>query len=241
MNLAAISAKHGRKTLVIDLDSQCNASQYLLGGTVDENLPHIAAFFQSFLSFRFKRLHPYDYLVYAKIPNLWIIPASPLLSELESRLSSKHKIYKLREALIQLGARFDDIYIDTPPAFNFYTLSALIASDTCLIPFDCDRFSRNALYTLMENVEEVRSDHNEALRVEGIIINQFLQRARLPKQLVDELNQEGLPMMKSMLSSSVKMRESHQACKPLVFMDPKHKLSVEYNALYDELQQLNFR
>ncbi|MFM9470049.1 ParA family protein, partial [Streptomyces scabiei] len=76
-------------------------------------------------------------------------------------LESKHKIYKLAAALKELSNSYDAIYIDTPPAFNFYTLSALIAAERCLIPFDCDAFSRRALYTLLENVGETQSDHNE--------------------------------------------------------------------------------
>jgi chromosome partitioning protein len=56
------------------------------------------------------------------------------------------------------------IFIDTPPALNFFTRSALISADTCLIPFDCDDFSRRALYTLMDSVREIQSDHNCSLR-----------------------------------------------------------------------------
>ena len=77
------------------------------------------------------------------------------------------------------------MYIDTPPALNFYTRSALIAVERCLIPFDCDDFSRRALYTLLENVKEIQQDHNAALEVEGIVINQFQPRASLPQRLVE--------------------------------------------------------
>ncbi len=68
---------------------------------------------------------------------------------------------RMPNAAQQLDAEFDAIYIDTPPAWNFYTLSALIAAQGCLIPFDCDDFSRRALYNLIENVQETRVDPNE--------------------------------------------------------------------------------
>lgn len=86
------------------------------------------------------------------------------------------------------------MYIDTPPALNYYTLSALITAQGCLISFDCDDFSRQALYTLMENVEETRADLNSDLRVEGIIVNQFMSQANLSVRLVEELRQEQLPL-----------------------------------------------
>lgn len=67
--------------------------------------------------------------------------SSPELETLQRKLESKYKIYKLRDALGDFE-NYDDIIIDTPPDFHFYALSALIAARKCLIPFDCDDFSR---------------------------------------------------------------------------------------------------
>ena len=117
-----------------------------------------------------------------------------------------------------------------------YTRSALIASERCLIPFDCDAFSRRALYTLLQQVREIISDHNPQLEVDGIVANQFQPRARLPRQLLEEMLAEELPVLETKLSSSIKIRESHQHCKPLVFMDPQHKMTLEFRNLYHELQ-----
>jgi chromosome partitioning protein len=89
---------------------------------------------------------------------------------------------------------YEAIFIDTPPAYNFYTLSALIAAYKCLIPFDCDDFSRRALYSLMHRVTEIQQDHNRELAVEGIVVNHFQQRAKLPQSMVSELAAEGLPV-----------------------------------------------
>ena len=98
----------------------------------------------------------------------------------------RHKIFKLRELLLSLS-EYDEIFLDTPPAWNFYTRSALIASERCLIPFDCDAFSRQALYTLLQQVREISCDHNPQLEVDGIVANQFQPRARLPRQLLEEM------------------------------------------------------
>jgi chromosome partitioning protein len=166
--------------------------------------------------------------------NLDIMPAHADLDTLHSKLESRYKIYKLRDALNELDM-YDAIYIDSPPALNFYTRSALIAVERCLIPFDCDDFSRRALYTLLDNVKEIQQDHNDALHVEGIVINQFQPRASLPQQLVDELRGEDLPVLNSHLSLSVKIRESHQHARPMIYLEPRHKLAQEYVALHEEL------
>jgi chromosome partitioning protein len=146
-------------------------------------------------------------------------------------------MFKLKEALDTLSDEFDEIWIDTPPALNFFTRSALIAANRCLIPFDCDTFSRQALYGLLISVDEIRADHNPDLRIEGIVVNQFQARASLPTRLVAELRAEGLPILDTPLSTSVKIRESHEAATPMPYFDPKHKLTLEFGSLYQQLCQ----
>jgi len=234
-NLAAIGAAQGKKTLVVDLDPQSNSSHYLLGRGADEAELTLADLFDQILNFK---LHPHateDFISPTPFENLHILLSHPSLGELQGKLESRYKIYKLREALDSLED-FDVIWIDTPPAFNFFTRSALIAADTCLIPFDCDEFSRRALYTLLENVAEIRADHNDKLTVEGIVVNQFQSRANQPQKVVQELHGEGLPVLKSILSASVKIKESHEQAKPMIHLDPRHKLALEYAALYAELE-----
>ncbi|MDP2226211.1 MAG: ParA family protein [Moraxellaceae bacterium] len=241
VNLAAISASQGKKTLVVDLDPQCNATQYLLGEAAEfsrdkpELSPNIGQFFAKTLQVKEREKPLSEYVHKTPFANLFVIPSNPELGEIEHLLESKHKIFKLSAALRELGNTYDAIYIDTPPAFNFYTLSALIAAQRCLIPFDCDAFSRRALYTLLENLGEARADHNPELEVEGIVVNQFQARASLPVKLVEELRAEGLPIVSSHLSSSVIMKESHEKSQPLVYLAPKHKLTEEYVALFREL------
>ncbi len=136
-----------------------------------------------------------------------------------------------------LGERYERIYVDTPPALNFYTRSALIAADRCLIPFDCDDFSRRALYALLASVEEIRADHNDALEVGGIVVNQFQARASLPQRTVQELVDEGLPVLEPYLSASVRIRESHEQARPMIHFEPRHKLTAEFLALHEALER----
>jgi chromosome partitioning protein len=167
---------------------------------------------------------------------LFVLPSSPELDFMERKLETRHKIYKLREALKSLSQTFDRIYIDTAPALNFYTRSALIASDSCLIPFDCDDFSRQALYNIMGEIQDLQEDHNQDLKIEGIIVNQYQAQASLPRQLILELLDEGLPVLPVRLSSSIKMKESHQEHQPLIYMAPKHKLTQQFVDLHKVLQ-----
>lgn len=235
INLAAISAARGKRTLVIDLDPQCNSSHYLLGEDYQEVTPDIRDFFEQTLTFQLKPEGPEYFIHQTPYENLSVMPANAELGDLQSKLESKHKIYKLRDALDKLADDYDVVYIDTPPAFNFYTLSALVASDRCLIPFDCDEFARQALYSLLANVHETREDHNDKLEVEGIVVNQFQPRASLPKRIVGELLDDDLPVLETKISSSVKMRESHDDTCPLIHFAPKHKLTQEFVTLFEEL------
>ena len=234
-NLAAISAAQGLRTLVVDLDPQGNSTHYLLGDAADNMDDTLAGLFEQTLSFKFSPKKTADFVQPTPFANLSILPSHPQLEELQGKLESRYKIFKLRDALDELADDFDAIFIDTPPALNFYTRSALIATQLCLIPFDCDDFSRRALYTLMENLQEIRADHNPALQVEGIVVNQFQPRASLPQKVVQELIEEGLPVLQPYLSASVKIKESHERALPMVHLDPRHKLAQEFVALHAAL------
>lgn len=233
-NLAAAAAKAGRSALIVDLDPQANSTSYL-GHDAKDDVVGIAEFFQSVVEYAYRDMKPIDFVRATEFDNLALISSNVSLVDLEQKLESRHKIYKLKEFLEELSEEYEEIYLDTPPGLNFYTLSALIAADRCLIPFDCDAFSRDALYDLMESLDEIKEDHNDKLVIEGIIINQFQSRAKLPREIVDGIKKDGLPVLEPYISTSVKIRESHQQKKPLVFLDASHKVSKEIAELYSSL------
>jgi chromosome partitioning protein len=206
VNLAASSAKAGLKTLLVDLDVQGNSTHYIVGER-SEPLPGVEDFFQNQLSLYSRE--PISSLIHQSVyDNLSFMPSGRGLLELEH----------------------------TPPALNFFSRSAMIASDRVVVPFDCDTFSKQALYQLTETVEEIKADHNPDLILEAIVPNQVPARAKLPQQLIAELKADSLPVSSTTLSSSVVMRESHEKAKPLVYLSPKHRLTQEFEALFQELE-----
>lgn len=230
-NLAAVAADEGERSLVVDLDPQACSSHYLLGPRAKTARPNLADFFEQSLAIRLFDESLGTFIHASPFEGLDVLPAQPVMETFHAKLEGRHKIYKLRDALASLDG-YEHVFFDTPPALSFFTLSALIAAERVLIPFDCDDFSRRALYGLLDVVEEVKQDHNPELKVAGIVVNSFQARARLPQQLVDELKAEGLPVLTPYVSTSVKVRESHQESTPLVHYAPSHKLS-------DELRQLS--
>jgi chromosome partitioning protein len=236
-NLAAAAAHGGARALVVDLDPQGNSTQYLLGKPGAELEPTLAGFFDEVLGFPLRPKKAEEFVHRTPFERLDVLPSHPRLAGQQEKLETRYKVFKLREALAELDRAYDFIYIDTPPALNFFTRSALIAADCCLIPFDCDDFSRRALYALLEDIAEIRADHNASLVVEGVVVNQFLPRALLPQKLVRELIGEGLPVLEPYLSFSVRVRESHERAAPLIYLMPQHKLTHEYVGLHCTLEQ----
>ncbi|HEY1057516.1 MAG TPA: ParA family protein [Limnobacter sp.] len=236
-NLAAIAANAGLKTLLIDLDPQGNSTQYITGQGGEALEYSLADLFDQALNFKIRPKQASEFISETPYENLDVLASHPALEELQVKLESRYKIFKLREALDELGSRYDRIYIDTPPALNFFSRSALIAANSVLVPFDCDEFSRRALYNLLDSLNEIRADHNPGLALEGIVVNQFQPRASLPQKLVAELLEEGLPVLPTTLSSSVKIRESHEASQPMIHFMPSHKLAQEFVALHEELER----
>ncbi len=238
VNLAALSAASGKKTLLIDLDIQGNSSHYL-GVNINEkkNDKSIADLFDQSVSWFSVSTPIKSFPQPTEFENLHIIPSSPRLATLEPELERRYKIYKLRDALDELDGEYERIYIDTPPNLNFYSKAGLIAAQKLLIPFDCDSFSHQALLTLIDNLTELTEDHNRDLQLEGIVVSMFNAQAKFPSQIIQEVKELDLPLLEPFLSLSVKMKESHYHQKPLLHYAPQHKLTQQFVALYEQLDQ----
>lgn len=239
-NLAALSAAKGYKTLLIDLDVQGNSSHYLGYDVNSESKQTIADLLNQTVGWFSVSTPVIEFPQPTSFTNLDIIPSSPRLEKIESELERRYKIYKLRDALDELDKRYERIYIDTPPNLNFFSKAALIAAQRLLIPFDCDSFSQQALLTLLNNVSELREDHNPTLEVEGVIVNMFNAQANFPKKIITDLKELGLPILEPYLPQSIKMKESHYYQKPLIHLQPTHKLTKSFEQLFMTLEKSTY-
>jgi chromosome partitioning protein len=226
-NLAAASAANGKRVLVVDLDAQANTTRYLIGSDVETNYGAFALFSQALkVSLYVQQVS--DWIIPTPYEGLSLLPAHAELDALHDKLSAKHKIFKLREALSSL--EIDEMWIDTPPVMNFYTLSAMIAADACIVPFDGDRFSLDAAKNVAAYVKEIREDHHSDLRLLGAVMNGYQSRSKSIQEGLDALK-EVMPVLEPYLPHSVVVKASRMASRPLVHFDKSHKLTLAFDSL----------
>ena len=227
------------KVLVVDLDAQSNTTSYLSGSARPQYSQTVTDFFESTLTMKVFQKGLSNCIHKTNFKNLWLIPSDQSLVDIQAKLESRFKIQKLSHALksIQEEFEFDDVIIDTPPAINFFSISGLLAADKVLIPFDCDMFSAEGLRNVVELVEEISEDHAKSLEVEGVVINQYVKNARLPKDMIENVRKEGLSILSPYIPSSIVMRESRSHFKPLIYFKPKHRLSQEFRSLAETLTE----
>mgnify|MGYP000028111952 CR=1 FL=1 len=94
---------------------------------------------------------------------------------------------------------------------------------------------RDVPSALSNTIEAIAGSLNPELKIEGIVVNQFQARAKMPQRVVAELKAEGQPLLDASLSSSVRVKESHELHRPMIHLDPTHRVTQEYIALYDQL------
>ncbi len=233
-NLASVGAIQGKSSLLVDLDAQGN-STYYAGCDLEPKSLSVADMFKQVSGWFGKQQTEDEFVHPSTVDNLHVMPSSPTLSDLERELENRYKMFKLRDALKALEENYDDIWIDTPPNFNFYTKAALIAADAFIVPVDCDDFSVQAVTRLLDNVMEIKSDHNPNLQFVGVVVNQFTSQAKYPKALISQLEEQGLPLFDTRINGAIKVKESHAEQRPIVLGYPKHKVSQQFTDLHAEI------
>jgi chromosome partitioning protein len=229
VNLAALSARSGRRTLLVDSDPQGNSTCSLRGNAPAGRT--LADFYESCLGLNLFRQSLMEYVTTdTGIENMHLVAADRSLEELRNKLENKHKIHKLRDGL--RSTAYEVVYFDPPPAGDFFALACLIAAKEVLVPIDCDSFSVRAARDIRLMVEEVRADHNPDLRIRGVIINQYQKSAKHGAAIVRELREGGFEVLEPFVPSSVKVRESHSDAVPLVVSAPDHPVSEALAALH---------
>jgi len=231
INLAAAIALKKRKTLLIDLDPQSNAT---------------IAFFDA------KEIQSTMYDVFAdrsvemakiirptKDENLFVAPARLALARLEQQLAGQFDApFKLKDSLTPILKDFEFVVIDTPPALGILTVNALVASTHLLVPIQAAYFAIEGTDDLLETYARIRARPNPDLKVLGVVITLFDKRTNISRDTHEQIRAVfGNALFKTRISKNVRLEES-PAYKETVFSyAPKSSGAEEYKKLAQEVLQ----
>lgn len=221
VNLATILAKSGRKILLIDADPQGNATSGL-GGNKDAELSvYNLLVDETTIDETFQK---------TEIRNLIVCPANMNLAGAEVELvSMMSREQRLKEKLEPVKEAFDYIIIDCPPSLGLVTLNAFTASDSVLIPVQCEYFALEGLGQLLNTVDLVKKHLNKNLTIEGALLTMYDMRTNLSNQVVKEVQKHfGKKVFKNVIPRNVRLSEAPSYGLPITEYDPKSKGAKSY-------------
>jgi chromosome partitioning protein len=228
VNLAAAIAESGRTVLVVDLDSQRNATEWL-GAVPGE---------YDVLSVLMREAGIDDAAVPAAVPGVEVVPATAELTGVERGLSNKPGIeLRLKRALYEARPR-DVVLIDCLPALGLLTVSGLVAADEVLVPVLPGGIELAAVAELVDTVAEVGDGLNPGLTIGHVLVVAADQRQRLDLDVIAALR-ERFPdaTLQTVIGRSVRIRESYNRHQPITVFDPHGKASQQYRDAARELLQ----
>jgi chromosome partitioning protein len=230
INLGTSLAAVGRRTLLLDIDPQGNASTGL-------GVPKTA-----------RRSTMYDVLVAeqalsgaivpSSVPGLDLAPADADLSGVEIELGTQtRRSYRLRDAITALGGdTYDYILIDCPPSLNLLTVNAMTAADAVLVPLQCEFFALEGLTQLMRTVELVRGSLNPKLEIQGVVLTMYDRRNSLSLHVEQDVRAHfGDKVYQTVIPRNVRVSEAPSFGKPVLVYDLQCAGSQAYMKLASEL------
>ena len=232
VNLSAILAKRGKKVLLIDTDPQGNATS---GLGLDKKV----------------EFSSYDVLVSdieienvikdTMVKNLKVCPSNINLAGAEVELvSMMSRESRLKEKLKLIKEKFDYIFIDCPPSLGLITLNAFTASDSVLIPVQCEYYALEGLGQLINTINLVQRHLNSDIRIEGAILTMFDTRTNLSNQVVKEVkNYFEDKVYKTLIPRNVKLSEAPSYGMPISVYDSRSKGAKCYDKLAKEFLKNN--
>ncbi len=233
VNLATALAAVRKRVLLVDLDPQGNASTGV--GVYD----------------RTKRKGSYEVLcgletlsdaaVRTRIPFLDLLIASPDLAGAEIELvQQEEREYFFKKSLSNSKSDYDYVFIDCPPTLGLLTLNAFVASDSVLIPLQCEFYALDGLSRLVKTIQYVRSHLNKSLKVEGIVMTMYDKRSSLSDQVAEDARKHfGNLVFENVIPRSTKISESPSFGHPVLIYDVKNAGSLAYMKLAGEILSRN--
>ncbi|QED22940.1 ParA family protein [Candidatus Deianiraea vastatrix] len=232
VNLATSLAAIGQKTLIIDLDPQGNAST---GVGIPQN-KRSSTIYNVFS----KNVEIKDAIHHSGISNLDIIPSAVELAAAEVELSGQRNL--LKEILKNIHNDYDIILIDCPPSLGMLTINALYASNSILIPVQCEFFALEGLSHLIKTYETViqNIDGNQDLEIEGVLLTMYDKRNNLTEEVEIEVRKVfGEAVYKTVIPRNIRISEAPSYGLPVMMYDIACPGSIAYINLAKEFVQRN--
>ena len=229
VNLAAALGAKGKKTLLIDVDPQGNSTS---GVGIDK-----ADIEYSTYDVLINKVPARGIMIETEFKNLWVLPANMNLAGAELELAEVHeRFYALKKAIASLTLEFDYIIIDCPPSLGLLSLNALTASDTVIVPLQCEYYALEGLSQLLSTIRTVKQHYNEHLELEGVLYTMYDSRLKLTNQVVAEVDKY-FPnkAYKTMIPRSVKLAEAPSFGEPIIYYEKYSKASFAYKKFADEV------
>jgi chromosome partitioning protein len=229
VNLAASLGALEKKVLLIDADPQANASS---GLGIDVDAVEIGSY-QVLEHTKSAK----EAIVSSNAPNVDVIPAHIDLVAIEIELVDKdEREYMLKKAVADLKSEYDYVLIDCAPSLGLLTLNALTASDSVIIPIQCEYFALEGLGKLLNTIKSVQKIHNEALDIEGMLLTMFDSRLRLSNQVVEEVQKHFTDMVfETIIQRNVRLGEAPSYGESIINYDVSSKGAANYLSLAKEL------
>ena len=229
VNLGASLAVAEQPTLVIDCDPQANTTS-ALGFPKD---PARRTLYQSLVL-----EEPLDRIILrTQVEGLEIIPSDKnLVGASVELVSIENREYRLKTLLQQIRDRYSFILIDSPPALDLLTLNALAASDSVLVPIQCEYLALEGVSELLDTLMRLRRTINPSLAIEGILLTMYDDRTTLSKQVAADLRSFfGAQVFESVIPRNVRLAEAPSHGKPVIFYDIHSKGAESYIQLAKEV------
>jgi len=230
INLGASLALKNQRVLLIDLDPQGMATAGL-GRPMVPKKGIYAAMMDG------QRI--LDHMQGTELDNFYLCPCSPELSGAEVELvGMESRENKLREAIAPIKNQFHFILIDCPPSLGFLTINALTASDSILIPVQCEFFCMEGIPTLLNTFDKVRAYFNPQLSLEGILLTMYDERTNLSRQVAEEIRKSLKHVVfQAVIPRSVRLAEAPSFGKPIILYDIRSKGAEAYLNLAEEIMK----
>jgi len=232
VNFGASLAAAEKTVLVVDLDPQSNATSGL--GINPEEVS--AGSYEVIIG----TSSVADTIVSSSLDFLDVLPSSRDLAGAEVELvNADHRETRLKEALAQVGSKYDYIVIDCPPSLGLLTLNALCAADALIVPLQCEYYALEGLSRLLETVALLQHELNPELELDGILLTMYDARNNLSDQVADEVrkNFDGR-VFNTVIPRNVRLSESPSFGKPALLYDARSKGAQKYLELANEYLEI---